>query len=144
MCLIGMFASASRRSLPLHQTLLDLFEGGKQTWPFTRTSKNSLLFYFFSFLDFGKRKIFKLTGPLTIIVLVQYKITTTSQHFINFHQTRGNSHQLQSYWVLSTLASTQYLYSVLQRRNNCPQKLRAPEKVKSIFRKNTDQRVFSI
>ena len=85
MCLIGMFASASRRSLPLHQTLLDLFEGGKQTWPFTRTSKNSLLFYFFSFLDFGNTEIIQTYGTFN------YNCTSVVQ----------NNHNLPTFYQFS-------------------------------------------
>ena len=85
MCLLGMFASASRRSLPLHQTLLDLFEGGKQTWPFTRTSKNSLLFYFFSFLDFGNTEIIQTYGTFN------YNCTSVVQ----------NNHNLPTFYQFS-------------------------------------------
>ena len=93
MCLIGMFASASRRSLPLHQTLLDLFEGGKQTWPFTRTSKNSLLFYFFSFLDFGNTEIIQTYGTFN------YNCTSVVQNNHNlptFYQFSPNQRPEQS------------------------------------------------
>ena len=104
MCLIGMFASASRRSLPLHQTLLDLFEGGKQTWPFTRTSKNSLLFYFFSFLDFGNTEIIQTYGTFN------YNCTSVVQNNYNlptFYQFSPKHREFSSIAVIS-----QFLYGL--------------------------------